>query len=248
MAVSGTGMGMDMGRGAGATTTPRAERAASAEWWVRGGAWAGIAFVVLFVVRFVAFLDTPDGDASVREWTQYFEDSGNRMQSIVGGYFMGLAGLAFLWFLVALCRRLREAEAPSGFLTGVTFGAGLLFVAMVFASGAAMASVAAGVEFGDVPAPDGEFARQLEGLGFGFLLLYGMFAAGICMVAASIVALRRAVLPRWLAIAGIVAGLLVIPFGVFFLPLVLLALWALAVAIVLIRTPATPAPATPPLA
>jgi hypothetical protein len=241
-----SGMGMEMGRPTGAATTPRVERAVSAEWWVRGGAWAGIAFVPLFVARFVAFLDTPDGDAPVSEWTEHFEDSGNRMQSVGGGYLMALAGLAFLWFLVALCRRLREAEAPSVFLTGLTFGGGLLFVAMVFASGAAMASVAAGVEFGDTPAPDGEFARQLEGLGFGLLLLYGMFAAGICMVAASIVSLRRAVLPRWLAIAGIVAGLLVIPFGVIFLPLVLLALWVLAVAIVLIRTPANPAPATPP--
>jgi hypothetical protein len=100
-----SGMGMDMGRPTGAATTPRVERAASAEWWVRGGAWAGIAFVPLFVVRFVAFLDTPDGDAPVSEWTEHFEDSGNRMQSVVGGYLMALAGLAFLWFLVALCRR-----------------------------------------------------------------------------------------------------------------------------------------------
>lgn len=65
MAVSG--MGMDMGRSTGAATNPRVERAVSAEWWVRGGAWAGIAFVVLFVVRFVAFLDTPDGDAPVSD-------------------------------------------------------------------------------------------------------------------------------------------------------------------------------------
>jgi hypothetical protein len=231
-----SGMDMGMGRPAGAAATGRSERAVQGEWWLRGGPWAGIAFVVLFVVRFVAFLDTPDSDAPVSEWTEYFEDSGNRTQSLVGTYLMALAGLAFLWFLVWLCGRLREAEAPSGFLTRVAFAAGVLFVAMLLASGIAMGTVAASIEFGDAPVADGEFARQFENLGFGLLLLAGMFAAGVFMAAASLAALRTTTLPRWLAIAGIVGGLLLIPFGVIFLPMVLLLLWVIAVAIVLMRT------------
>ena len=229
-----SGMDMGMGRSAAAATGP-SERAASAEWWVRGGPWAGIVFAVLLVVRFVAFLDTPDGDAPASEWTEYFEDSGHRAQSLVGTYLMALAGLAFLWFLVWLCARLRDAEAPAGFLTPVAFGAGLVFVAMILASGIAMGTVAAGVEFGDTPVPDGEFARQFEGLGFGLLLLGGGFAAGVFMAAASLVGLRTATLPRWLAITGIVVGLLLIPFGVFFIPLALLVLWVIAVGVVLMR-------------
>jgi hypothetical protein len=67
------------------------------------------------------------------------------------------------------------------------------------------------------------------------LLLGGGFAAGLCMVAASLVGLRTALVPRWLAIAGVVAGLLLIPFGVFFVPLALLVLWVIAVGVVLMR-------------
>jgi hypothetical protein len=237
MAVSGMGMG----QAAGAPAVGRSERAVSAAWWVRGGPWAGFAFAVLLVVRFVAFLDTPDSDAPASEWTEYFEDSGHRTQSIIGTYLMVLAGLAFLWFVVWLSGRLRDAEGPSGFLTSVTFGAGLLFVAMVFASAIAMGTVAAGVEFADAPVPDGEFARQFEGLGFGLLLLGGGFAAGISVAAASLVGLRTTILPRWLAIAGIVAGLLLVLFGVFFLPLALLVLWVIAVGVVLMRRPSIPA-------
>lgn len=233
MAVSGMGMG----RAAGAEATGRSERTVQGEWWLRGGPWAGIAFAVLLVVRFVVFLDTPDGDAPASEWTEYFDDSGHRTQSIVGTYLMVLAGLAFFWFLAWLCGRLREAEGPSGFLSRAAFGSGVLFVAMIFASAIAMGTVAAGVEFGDIPVPDGEFARQFESLGFGLLLLGGGFAAGLCLVTASLVGLRTALVPRWLAIAGIVAGLLLIPFGVFFLPLVLLVLWVIAVAVVLMRAP-----------
>jgi hypothetical protein len=234
MSVSGS-MDMGMGRAAGAPAAGRSERAVATEWWVRGGPWAGFAFAVLLVVRFVAFLDTPDSDAPASEWTEYFQDSGHRTQSLVGTYLMVLAGLAFAWFLFWLCGRLREVEGPSGFLTRVTFGSGLLFVAMVFASAVAMGTVAAGVEFADTPVPDGEFARQFEGLGFGMLLVGGCFAAGVCVAAASLVGLRTRALPRWLAIAGIVTGLLLIPFGVFFIPLALLVLWVIAVGIVLLR-------------
>lgn len=203
----------------------------------RWGAIAGIAFVVFFVLRFVAFLDTPDSDASVREWTEYFEDSGNRTLSVLGGYAMLLAGLAFLYFLWALRGRLRGSEAGLNGLSVLAFGSGVVFVAMVFASGAAMGSVAAGVEFGDIPVPDGEFARQLESLGFGLLLLYGMFAAGVCIAATSGSALRAGTLPRWLAIAGFVVAAIVGVLGVLFIPMVLLVLWVLAVSIVMLQRP-----------
>jgi hypothetical protein len=201
----------------------------------RWGAWAGIAFGILFVVRFVAFLDTPDSDAAVSEWTDYYSDSDHRTESIVGMYLMALAGLAFAWFLMALHTRLREAEEPVGFTTWLALGTGLVFVAMLFASGAMMGAVAAGVEFGDIPVPDGEFARQFESVGFGLLLLFGMFAAGVFMIAAALSSMRTALLPQWLAIAGIVSGALVLVFGVLFIPMALLVLWVVTVSIVLLR-------------
>jgi len=204
----------------------------------RWGAIAGIAFVVLYVVRFVAFLDTPESDAPVREWTQYFEDSGHRTQSVLGGYTQLLAGLGFLCFLWALRNRLRWAEGSSEGLSTLAWGSGLVFVGLVFASAAAMMTVAAGVEFGDTPVPNGEFARQMEGLGFGLLLLFGMFAVGVCIAAASGSARRTGALPRWLVIAGFVVAVIVAVLGVIFVPQILLLLWVLAVSIVMLRTPA----------
>ena len=208
------------------TASPRASR------W---GAVAGIAFVVFFVLRFV-LLNTPDSDAPVEEWTETFQDSGDRMLSILGGYAMLLAGLAFLYFIWSLRSRFRLEEGASEGLSGLAFASGVVFVAMMFASGAAMSTVAASVEFGDNPVPDGEFARQLENLGFGLLLLYGMWAAGVSIVAFSGSALRTGAFPRWLAIAGIVVGVLVALGGVIFIPMVLLLLWVLTVSVVSLRT------------
>jgi hypothetical protein len=205
----------------------------------RWGAIAGIAFVVFLVLRFVAFLDTPDSDAPVREWTEYFDDSGNRTVSILGAYSQLLAGLGFLGFIWALRARLRVAERSADGFSALAFGAGLVFVGLVFVSAAAIANVAAGVEFGDIPAPDGEFARQFESLGFGLLLLFGMFAAGVCIAATSASALASGVLPRWLAITGLVVAVIVAVLGVVFFPLILLVLWVLAVSIVMLQRPAT---------
>jgi hypothetical protein len=204
----------------------------------RWGAIAGIAFVVLYVVRFVWFLDTPEGDAPVREWTEYFEDSGHRTASILGGYTQLLAGLAFLYFLWALRNRLRRAEGSSEGLSTLAWGSGLVFVAMVFASAAAMMTVAASVEFSDGPVPNGEFARQMENLGFGLLLLFGLFSVGVCIAAASGSARRTGALPRWLVITGFVVAVIVAVLGVIFIPQILLLLWVLAVSVVMLRRPA----------
>jgi hypothetical protein len=218
-------------------TTTETQTAASTR-VQRWGAIAGIAFVVFLVLRFVAFFDTPDSDAPVREWTTYFADSGNRTESILGAYCQLLAGLGFLAFVWALRARLRRTEGPSDGFSALAFGSGLVFVTMVFASAAAFATVAAGVEFGDQPVPNGEFARQFESFGFGLLLLFGMFAAGVCIAAASCSALATRVLPRWLVITGFVVAAIVALLGVIFLPMILLVLWVLAVSIVMLRRPA----------
>ena len=231
-----------MRRGAYATGRPASiDSAGVAERLERWGLWAGIAFVVLFVVRFVAFLDTPESDAPASEWKDHLADSGNRTQILVGTYLMAFAGLAFLWFMASLFGRLRDIEDRPGFLTRLGYGAGAIFVTMLFGSAAAMGTVAAGVEFGDMPVPDGEFPRQFENLGFGLLLLFGMFAAGVFMAAVSFIGLHTALLPRWLAIAGLVAAPLVLLFGVVFVPMLLLVLWVLAVSIALLRVHPTPA-------
>ena len=136
---------------------------------------------------------------------------------------------------------LRRSEAGEVGLSTLAFASGVVFVTMMFASGAAMTSVAASVEFGSTPVPDGEFARQLEQLGFVFLLLYGMLAVGVCVAATSVSALGTGVLPRWLAIAGLAVALVVGALGVFFLPMILLVLWVLAVSIAMLAPTTTPA-------
>jgi hypothetical protein len=178
-------------------------------------------------------INTPDSDASVREWAEYYDDSGDRTLSVVHGYAWALAGIAFLVFVSAVRERMRAA---ADWLGTLAFASGIAFVALLMTGAAAMAAVAGGIEFGDVPqdAATGEFGRWFEQLGFGMLLLCGMMAAGVFVVAASVALKRAGAIPGWLAVSGYVVGPIIFVFGVLFVPQVLLLLWMLIVGIVLL--------------
>jgi len=196
--------------------------------WGRLGAVSGIVFAVLFLASlFVP--DLPSGsDANA--------SSGARSSVIITAYLMGLAGIAFLGFLASLYRGLREAEGEAGTLATLALAAGVLFVAMLYASGSAWAAVPAGIEFGQEPQPTSDVAIWLTQLGFGTLLVYGMFAAIVVVVVTSTLALRTAILPRWLAWTGFVCALLLI-FGVFYMPMIALPIWAIATSVAMLRRP-----------
>src|SRR5436190_208645 len=107
--------------------------------------------------------------------------------------------------------------------------------AIVFAA-LGTGSVSASVEFGDAPVVrDADVLRTFESLGIGALVLFGAAAAGLLIITTSIAGGRAALLPRWLVIAGYVAGVIVLLGGLFFIPLVLFVLWMLVVGVVMLR-------------
>ena len=75
----------------------------------RWGPIAGIVFAVLFVVG-LSLINIPSGDDSAQEITDFYNDSGDRAQLIIGGYLLILAGVFFFWFLASLRTRLIAAE------------------------------------------------------------------------------------------------------------------------------------------
>jgi hypothetical protein len=152
---------------------------------------------------------------------------------------VALSAIAFVPFLAGLMRRLRRVSRDPEWLPWVAFGSGLLFAAFTLTSAVAINQVSAAIEFGggggDYPIPGADVLRQSEQLGFGIGLLGGGFAAALLVAATSWTARATGALPSWLANAGLAVAVILL-FSVFFLPLALLALWVLAVGIVLIRS------------
>jgi hypothetical protein len=185
----------------------------------------GIAFVVLFVIGFLAF-PTPDNDKHTAEWVRWWRDSGHRAGALIGAFLMVLGVLAFVWFASSLRDRLGEG---SGLM--LTFGS--IFAALALVSIVVRVSVAGAKQFGDTPVPTGDFARQFNQIGFGLLLTAGALTAGLFVVLASYQASRSGVLPGWLCVAGYVVGVLQLVAAIL-VPFILFLLWVLIAAIVLV--------------
>jgi len=205
---------------------------------LRAGGIAAIVFAVLFVVGFLLVSDTPEGDESNLKWLRYYADSDNRRMIVIGAIVLALAAVAFLVFLGVLRERLRNAAPGAEWVGTTAFASGLLFVAMLAVATLGTASVSASVQFGDNPVVrDADVLRTFESLGIGALVLFGAAAAGLLIITTSIAGGRAALLPRWLVVAGYIAGVIVLLGGLFFIPLVLFVLWMLVVGIVMLRGP-----------
>jgi hypothetical protein len=168
--------------------------------------WAGlsgIAAAVLFLTGSALWgLEQPDAGASAPELVDFYEDLSGR---IVAGALLSLISIAlFVVFASALRSVLIELERDE-LLANVAFGGAL--VGMAAGLGAETINMEAALR-----AADGELTQSLAQALFETSYTLGYNAAGIGLglvaLATSAVALRSgALLPRWLAAAGVVLGL-----------------------------------------
>ena len=205
----------------------------------RAPMWAmvsGVLFAVLFVAGMILGRDTPAGDAPDEEWLQWFDDSGNRWQQIIGAMSLALAAMALVVFIAHLVHHLDTGRHAGAVATRVAHGAGLVLAAAIAIGGIGMNYVGAGIEIGELPVPAPDVARIAEHLGFGVMLIVGGLFAALMVGAVSLAARGTGALPGWLVTAGMVVAVLLLA-SVMFIPMALLPLWVLAVAITLGRSP-----------
>jgi len=113
---------------------------------------------------------------------------------------MPLAGIAFLWFVAVIRNRIGERE--DRFFATVFIGSGLLFVAMMWAAGAAAASLVAANHLEGVIFPDAATYESARSLAHALFFVYASRAAAIFVIVTSTIALGTATFPRWLVVLG----------------------------------------------
>jgi hypothetical protein len=174
----------------------------------RSAGLAGIAFSVLFLA-FALLLGArpPDGltESGLIEW---FGSTAKTPVTIAVLYVAPFAGIAFLWFLAVVRDRIGVHE--DRFLSTVFLGSGLLFVAMFWAAGASIASLVAGGRLEGSPPLNATTLETFRSLAFSFLFVFAARAAAVFMIVTSTIALRTAVFPRWLVIAGYLVALVML--------------------------------------
>jgi hypothetical protein len=162
----------------------------------RIAAVAGVIFSVLMSASLVIIrLAASKAAAGQEEWL-------NGVQLAVD--MVPFAGIAFLWFVGVLRDQLGEREDK--FFATVFLGSGLIFVATMFGSAAALTSAVESVTAGPAGSPNTEtydFGLRMSSL---LMNVFAMKMAAVFTFSTCAMGFRTGFLPRWLALLGFVCG------------------------------------------
>jgi hypothetical protein len=164
----------------------------------RAAAVAGIAFSVLLTVALVLVrLAVPHDPNEAGAWLT----NGHRRDAVILALnLLPFAGIAFLWFIGVVRDRIGQAE--DRLFATVFLGSGLLFIAMLFATGA----IAGGLVLtaSDQPAAGvWPFGRRII---FTLFTVYAMRMAAVFAISTTTIATRLRLAPRWLTVLGLATG------------------------------------------
>jgi hypothetical protein len=199
---------------------------------LRAAGVAGLVFAALMTTSLALFrLNDPDTTGAAGGIPV-----GARDVWLLALYLIPFAGIAFVWFLAALRRRIGRLEDQ--FFATVFLGSGLLFVAMLFATGAAASAALTAARLGTDPAYQAvfEFGRALSETLF---YVFAIKMAAAFMLVSSTIARRTGFLPRWFVLVGLVLGVVMLLSITFFELLALIfPAWVAVVSVLLLRADA----------
>jgi hypothetical protein len=193
----------------------------------RAAAFAGIVFSVLFIISLVLIRTAVPADP---------QDAGawlaRDLKTVTFAiYLFPFTGIAFLWFIGVLRDRMGTQE--DRFFATVFMGSGLLFLAMLFVTGA----ISAGIIMGFRTMPDRlvesgiyTFARAAV---YQLINVYAVKMAAVFMISTSTVAIRIRIFPRWMALLGFALALLMLlsTGHIFFWAPLVFPLWVLLISV-----------------
>ena len=194
-----------------------------------------------FLVAGLATDKAPTSSWSDTRITSWYATHGNA-QWLVSAYLIAVAA-PFLLIFTGVVRERLAASGASRVSRSVLLGSGTAFAVTALVGAALYAGVPAARVFAEAPSPSPDISRYLLGAAYGTLVMFSAFAAALFAATASIGSLRSRAIPRWLAIAGIPAAVLMLANAV--MPMAVITLWFLVASITLtlrpLREPAVPA-------
>jgi hypothetical protein len=168
----------------------------------RAAAIAGIAFAVLLTTALILVrIAVPHDPGDAGTW---LTNDGKRSAVILAMNLLPFAGIAFLWFIGVVRDRIGQGE--DRFFATVFLGSGLLFIAMLFATGA----VAGGLLLSSEQRPPPgvwTFGRHVT---YTLLTVYAMRMAAVFTISTTTIATRLGLAPRWLSAFGFATGLVLL--------------------------------------
>jgi hypothetical protein len=148
----------------------------------------------------------PGPTASIEEITAFYTSARQRRVLLVGLYLMPFAGIAFIWFIVALRMWVEGSiHRVNALLSNIQLVTGILYVGLFFAAAASTSVLAASVEFSNGQI-DPIVAHQFPEYGKTLLLVFALRMAAMFVFTTSTIARRSDVVPAWFSWSGYVVG------------------------------------------
>ncbi len=198
-------------------------------------AGVGVVYSVLFLISYWLVSGQPGPRASDAELVAFYQSDAPRRLILVGLYLMPFAGIAFVWFIVALRMWISGSSRRENILlSNIQLVSGILFVALFFTGAAASAASAASAEFVSAPL-DVAMARELPQLSNTLIFVFAMRMAAMFVFTTSNIGRTTGVLPRWFVLLGFLVGAFLLLSATFVQLLVLVfPVWTLILAILLL--------------
>jgi len=201
---------------------------------VTGILFAGLFAAALALVRQAPGLAVPDG-----VYTDFYSNGSGNVLVTAGLYIVPFAGIAFMWHMSATRVVIEALPGQASELPRwLQLTSGMLFVCMLFAGTSAVGAVALLTVFSSVALPPPDVARALTSVGYGLVFVFGVRAAGVFMITTTTLTVRRALLPRWVALLSYLAAAFLL-LSTTFHPAILLVFpgWVVLFSVCLLRSP-----------
>ncbi len=169
----------------------------------------GIAHAVLFLAAFLIIrFKGPGPDPTDQELIEFYADPSKRRWLVFSGmYLIPFAGIAFIYFMVALRMWMESSSVRRHVLfSNIQLITGVLYLALLFASGAAVSVVVLVVGSSSAQL-DPIFARIFPEYGSTLVLVFAMRMAAMFVFTSSGLGRAMGIVPTWFWMLGIPVGL-----------------------------------------
>jgi hypothetical protein len=197
----------------------------------------GLLHALLFLAAWWLISDAPNADATNAEIADYYSSPSSRRVLLVGLYLMPFAGIAFVWFIVAL-RMWEEGSSRrrSVLQSNLQLVSGILYVGLFFVASAASSVLGASVEFSDGDI-DPVAARQFPVFGSTTFFVFAFRMAAMFVFTTSAIGRTAGILPRWFAWSGYaVAAFLLLSASFERWFVLVFPLWLIVLSVLLLRS------------
>jgi hypothetical protein len=195
----------------------------------------GVGFILVMAASVLAEGGRPDTFATDGEVAAFFRSSANQNRGAAAAFLLIPAALLFLWLLTGLYGRLHPAEPGGGQLSIAMALGGGFFVALIVAAKLIDNITAASLAFSHTYRIDPQEARLTAGLAY-WMQGASMAGASLLLVAASMLARRAGLVPRWGAVFGyVLAAAAPVAAGLNGVPILVFFVWILGAGLMLAR-------------